>query len=157
MGALRPAQHGSAWPSQQPVTPWRADVGPATPSAVLHSSSASIQQPFCQAACCTCTCTCCAMCFEAWHRFHLASKVASCLIVTCFNLHILSCRAHSIQYVEMVEAMSEDYSKGIHRVGDESAFMPGGFQVAALAAGGAVAATEAVLEGQVTNAYVLCR
>lgn len=57
----------------------------------------------------------------------------------------------------MVEAMSEDYSKGIHRVGDESAFMPGGFQVASLAAGGAVTATEAVLEGQVANAYVLCR
>lgn len=89
--------------------------------------------------------------------------VASCPIESCtcasacWNLHILSCRAHSIQYVETVEAMSEDYSKGIHRVGDESAFMPGGFQVAALAAGGAVAATEAVLGGQVTNAYVLCR
>jgi acetoin utilization deacetylase AcuC-like enzyme len=53
--------------------------------------------------------------------------------------------------------MSEDYSKGIHRVGDESAFMPGGFEVAALAAGGAITATEAVLEGKVENAYVLCR
>lgn len=53
--------------------------------------------------------------------------------------------------------MSEDYSKNIHRVGDESAFMPGGFQVAALAAGGAITATEAVLEGKVSNAYVLCR
>jgi hypothetical protein len=62
-----------------------------------------------------------------------------------------------VQYVEMVEAMSEDYTKNIHRVGDESAFMPGGFQVAALAAGGAITATEAVLEGSVKNAYVLCR
>lgn len=66
-------------------------------------------------------------------------------------------RAHNIQYVETVEAMSEDYSKSIHRVGDESAFMPGGFNVAALAAGGAISATEAVLEGRVQNAYVLCR
>jgi acetoin utilization deacetylase AcuC-like enzyme len=53
--------------------------------------------------------------------------------------------------------MSEDYTKNIHRVGDESAFMPGGFQIAALAAGGAITATEAVLEGKVSNAYVLCR
>jgi hypothetical protein len=53
--------------------------------------------------------------------------------------------------------MSEDYTKNIHRVGDESAFMPGGFQVAALAAGGAITATEAVLDGKVANAYVLCR
>lgn len=59
--------------------------------------------------------------------------------------------------MEELEAMSEDYSKGIHRVGDESAFMPGGFEVAALAAGGAITATEAVLEGKVENAYVLCR
>lgn len=62
-----------------------------------------------------------------------------------------------MQYVEMVEAMSQDYSKNVHRVGDESAFMPGGFEVAALAAGGAITATEAVLEGSVANAYVLCR
>ncbi len=62
-----------------------------------------------------------------------------------------------MQYVELVEAMSEDYSKNIHRVGDESAFMPGGFEVASLAAGGAITATEAVLVGSVANAYVLCR
>jgi hypothetical protein len=74
----------------------------------------------------------------------------------CGVLHLVH-RAHSIQYVETVEAMSEDYTKNIHRVGDESAFMPGGFQVAALAAGGAITATEAVLDGRVANAYVLCR
>jgi acetoin utilization deacetylase AcuC-like enzyme len=53
--------------------------------------------------------------------------------------------------------MSGDDSKGIHRVGDESAFMPGGFQIAALAAGGAITATDAVLQGALTNAYVLSR
>lgn len=82
---------------------------------------------------------------------------AVCICEFLFDVLPRNCRAHSIQYVEELEAMSEDYSKGIHRVGDESAFMPGGFEVAALAAGGAITATEAVLEGKVENAYVLCR
>jgi acetoin utilization deacetylase AcuC-like enzyme len=64
---------------------------------------------------------------------------------------------HSTDYIELVEAMSMDTSKGIHRVGDESAFMPGGYDIAALAAGGALTATDAVLEGRLTNAYVLSR
>jgi len=54
-------------------------------------------------------------------------------------------------------AMSEDHSKAVHRVGDETAFMPGGFDIAALAAGGALAATDEVLGGAITNAYVLSR
>lgn len=53
--------------------------------------------------------------------------------------------------------MSEDDSKSVHRVGDESSFMPGGFDLAALAAGGAITATEHVLAGDVKNAYALCR
>lgn len=86
---------------------------------------------------------------------HQHQPSANAYLLLC--THHDACRAHSIEYVETVEAMSEDYSKNIHRVGDESAFMPGGFQIAALAAGGAIAATEAVLEGKVANAYVLCR
>eukprot|EP00775_Hariotina_reticulata_P006585 gene6585-6813_t len=66
-------------------------------------------------------------------------------------------RAHSQQYVQSVMAMSEDHSKAVHRVGDETAFMPGGFDIAALAAGGALTATDEVLAGAVANAYVLCR
>lgn len=53
--------------------------------------------------------------------------------------------------------MSEDYTKNIHRIGDETAFMPGGFEIAALAAGGAITATEEVLKGNIANAYALTR
>eukprot|EP00879_Flechtneria_rotunda_P028612 GHRR01030793.1.p2 GENE.GHRR01030793.1~~GHRR01030793.1.p2 ORF type:complete len:101 (-),score=31.91 GHRR01030793.1:410-712(-) len=67
------------------------------------------------------------------------------------------CRAHTVDYVESVKAMSEDQSKVVHRIGDESAFMPGGFDIAALAAGGAITATEQVLAGDLANVYALCR
>eukprot|EP00879_Flechtneria_rotunda_P023178 GHRR01024504.1.p1 GENE.GHRR01024504.1~~GHRR01024504.1.p1 ORF type:complete len:429 (+),score=116.86 GHRR01024504.1:183-1469(+) len=66
-------------------------------------------------------------------------------------------RAHTVDYVESVKAMSEDQSKVVHRIGDESAFMPGGFDIAALAAGGAITATEQVLAGDLANVYALCR
>lgn len=68
-----------------------------------------------------------------------------------------ACRAHTVGYVTSVQEMSADYSKNIHRVGDETAFMPGGFDIAALAAGGAITATEEVLKGNVANAYSLTR
>lgn len=76
---------------------------------------------------------------------------------TCASACICSCRAHTPEYVQSVQAMSEDDSKSVHRVGDESSFMPGGFDLAALAAGGAITATEHVLAGDVKNAYALCR
>jgi acetoin utilization deacetylase AcuC-like enzyme len=53
--------------------------------------------------------------------------------------------------------MSEDNSKAVHCIGDESHFMPGGYDLAALAAGGAITAMENVLDGSVRNAYALCR
>jgi hypothetical protein len=53
--------------------------------------------------------------------------------------------------------MSADESKSVHRIGDESFFMPGGYDIAALAAGGAIAVTDAVINGSVSNAYALCR
>ena len=52
---------------------------------------------------------------------------------------------------------SNDRTASIHRVGDESAFAPGGFDVAALSAGAALTATEAVLSGRVASAYALSR
>ena len=66
-------------------------------------------------------------------------------------------RVHDRDYIDHVLALSSDHSKAIHRLGDESAFAPGGFEIAALAAGGAVAAAEAVLRGEVANAYALSR
>lgn len=69
----------------------------------------------------------------------------------------LPCRAHTPEYVHAVQAMSADDSKAVHCIGDESHFMPGGYDLAALAAGGAITATESVLDGRVRNAYALCR
>lgn len=66
-------------------------------------------------------------------------------------------RAHTPDYVHAVQAMSADNSKAVHCVGDESHFMPGGYDLAALAAGGAITAMENVLDGSVRNAYALCR
>lgn len=57
-------------------------------------------------------------------------------------------RVHDRPYVASIVNMSDDHSKGIHRVGDESGFAPGGFEIAALSAGGAIVATEEVLSGQ---------
>jgi acetoin utilization deacetylase AcuC-like enzyme len=54
---------------------------------------------------------------------------------------------HDRSYVDRIASMSDDHTKGIHRVGDESAFAPGGFEIAALSAGGAIVATDEVLSG----------
>jgi acetoin utilization deacetylase AcuC-like enzyme len=65
--------------------------------------------------------------------------------------------AHDPNYVAKVIKMSADPSASVHRIGDESAFAPGGFEVAALSAGAALTATEAVLSGDVAAAYALSR
>jgi hypothetical protein len=44
--------------------------------------------------------------------------------------------------------MQSPCNQGIHRVGDESGFAPGGFEIAALSAGAALVATEEVLRGE---------
>lgn len=66
-------------------------------------------------------------------------------------------RVHTSDYVQSVQDMSRDYSKGFHTAGDACTFAPGGFDLAALSAGGAIVATDAVLSGAVRNAYALVR
>jgi hypothetical protein len=56
-------------------------------------------------------------------------------------------RAHSEAYIDRVAALSADSSKGCHRAGPDLSFSPGGYEIAALAAGGAVALVDAVLGG----------
>jgi len=56
-------------------------------------------------------------------------------------------RVHDRAYVAAVAAMSDDHASGIHRIGDESGFAPGGYEIAALSAGAALVATEGVMEG----------
>ena len=64
---------------------------------------------------------------------------------------------HDPGYVEKIKALSADDSKGYHESGDCARFAPGGYEICALAAGGAITAAEAVLRGDMRNAYVLTR
>ncbi|GFR46729.1 hypothetical protein Agub_g8352 [Astrephomene gubernaculifera] len=66
-------------------------------------------------------------------------------------------RIHSLDYIRRVRTMSEDDSKGHHTCGDVATFAPGGYELARLSAGGALAAVEAVVAGSVRNAYALVR
>ncbi|PNG99964.1 Histone deacetylase 10, partial [Tetrabaena socialis] len=66
-------------------------------------------------------------------------------------------RVHCRDYIARVRQMSGDDSKGHHTVGHQATFAPGGYDIAALAAGGALVALEAVMRGEVHNAYALTR
>lgn len=67
-------------------------------------------------------------------------------------------RVHAKEYVERVEALSADQSGALcHNIGHHCSFSIGGYQIAALAAGGSIALTDAALDGVITNGYALCR
>lgn len=53
--------------------------------------------------------------------------------------------------------LSKDYTKGTHTAGEEVMFAPGGYDIACLSAGGAIAAVDAVMAGRCANAYALLR
>jgi acetoin utilization deacetylase AcuC-like enzyme len=63
-------------------------------------------------------------------------------------------RFHTRAYVDAIRAMSEA-SGG--NAGEGTPFSAGAFEVALLAAGGTIAAVDAVLDGRVRNAYALVR
>lgn len=63
-------------------------------------------------------------------------------------------RVHTREYVERVRAMSET---GGGDAGEFTPFGPGSFEIALLAAGGTIAAVDAVIEGRVRNVYTLVR
>src|SRR4051794_5113448 len=63
-------------------------------------------------------------------------------------------RVHDRAYVEEIRAASAAYGGD---AGDWSPFGRGTFEIAALAAGGCIAAVDAVLDGTVRNAYALVR
>lgn len=62
-------------------------------------------------------------------------------------------RVHTAGYMERLEAMNETGGSA----GPLSQFGPDGFDIIRLAAGGALAAVDAILEGRVDNAYALIR
>jgi len=64
-------------------------------------------------------------------------------------------RVHTPQHVERVRRDSE--GQGGDCGDGTSPFGPGSFEIAKLSAGGVLAAVRAVLEGEVHNAYALCR
>jgi len=63
-------------------------------------------------------------------------------------------RFHTADYLDRIQALS-DADGG--DAGESARFGPGGFDVARLAAGGCIAAVDAVLDGQVENAFALVR
>lgn len=63
-------------------------------------------------------------------------------------------RVHGPAYVERIRTLSADRG-GL--AGDEAPFSGGGFEIAALSAGGCLAAVEEVAAGQVENAYAMVR
>jgi acetoin utilization deacetylase AcuC-like enzyme len=66
-------------------------------------------------------------------------------------------RAHTREHVDRIAQLSEDDTKVAHVCGDELRIAPGGYEIAALAAGGAIVLAEAVASGQLRNAYGLVR
>jgi acetoin utilization deacetylase AcuC-like enzyme len=63
-------------------------------------------------------------------------------------------RIHERDYVERIAVLSE---RGGGDAGEHTPFAATGFEVASLAAGGCIRALEAVVSGEVTNAYALVR
>jgi acetoin utilization deacetylase AcuC-like enzyme len=63
-------------------------------------------------------------------------------------------RFHTAAYVDRIRALSD---AGGGDAGESAPFGQGSFEIAALAAGGCLAAVEAVLDGTVDNAYALVR
>jgi acetoin utilization deacetylase AcuC-like enzyme len=63
-------------------------------------------------------------------------------------------RFHTGEYVERIRRLS---AEGGGDAGDHTPFAAGGYEIAALAAGGCLIAVEAVVAGEVDNAYALVR
>jgi len=63
-------------------------------------------------------------------------------------------RVHPERFLRRFKAVSD---AGGGEIGDQTPFGPGGFEIARLSAGLALGAVEAVLAGEVTNAYALSR
>lgn len=65
------------------------------------------------------------------------------------------CRVHAADYLARISSISDNGEGGM--LGRMAHIGPGGLPIAKLAAGGAIATVDAVLEGRVRNAYALVR
>ncbi|MBN8999167.1 MAG: class II histone deacetylase, partial [Rhizobiales bacterium] len=68
-------------------------------------------------------------------------------------------RVHEPAYLAKLRAMSagDGGDAALGAIGGDTPFGPGGYEIAALAAGGILAAVDAILAGTVDNAYALVR
>ncbi len=82
----------------------------------------------------------------------LGAKLAELLPRAASEVEL--CRLHDPGYVERVKAVSAVDGGS---VGESVSIGEGGFEIAALAAGGCLVAVDAVLDGRVDNAYALVR
>ncbi len=64
------------------------------------------------------------------------------------------CRVHDERYIARIKKLS---ASGGGNAGDDAPFGAGGYEIACLAAGGAIKALAAVCEGEADNAYALVR
>lgn len=63
-------------------------------------------------------------------------------------------RFHTAEYIDRVMALSEGRGG---EIGELTSFSHGGFEIAALSAGGVIELARAVWQGRVSNGYALCR
>src|SRR5205085_12054044 len=68
-------------------------------------------------------------------------------------------RVHTASYLDALRAMSakDGGDAALDFFGGETPFGPGGFDIAALAAGGILEAVDAIVNGRIRNAYALVR
>lgn len=81
----------------------------------------------------------------ATHLVHLNPKPASREALLRF---------HTSEYLETIEHMSKEHGGD---AGECAAFGPGGYEIALLSAGGVITALDAVIDGNIDNAYCLVR
>ena len=63
-------------------------------------------------------------------------------------------RVHSADYIDKIRRLSDS---GGGNAGEDTSFGAGGFEIASLAAGGAIAAAKKIAQGDIINAYALLR
>lgn len=102
---------------------------------------------------------------EFWENSHTKRRIHNLLNVSGFIDQLVKIRARPAGRDEITRFHTERYHDQIqhdsnHNGGDGGELAPfsrGGYEIACLSAGGVIAATEAVVRGDVDNAYCLVR
>jgi hypothetical protein len=66
-------------------------------------------------------------------------------------------RVHTAAHVERIATLSANKVAIVHNLGDAVSMSYGGYEIAALAAGGGLALVDAVMSGRIDNGYALLR